>query len=866
MITLNKKLGKKGIYFLCGFAALGMITLFSCSDKERIQKAQNIDISEIMASNRTGLLTPDGKPKDWIELKNNSTDSINLKGFELAVVSMVDPAKENKKKKKKNKDVESSEEEFVSDDNSASEEDGASGANELKEQVLKWEFPDTIIGAGKSLVVFADKGKSADQPNTLSADFTLPKEGATIQFLAPNGDVIKEVKYGRLSADQSYALQDDKTYAATNWQSPGYDNTREGYEAFIEKLDSERNSPLKIWEVMSRAENSTDNWVELKNVSDKEIDLAGYALQKKPGKKQPSWALPSKKLQPGEIITVQLAGNSNPNNPLAASIKLGSAETIILSKDGKFVDGVCAKLTKPGGSIGRINGKKGFYFFSQPSRNQENPEGGKRFIAAMPVFDKKPGIYSKDKKIALRLKDVKKKVHYTLDGSVPTMASPLFKDSIVITENTIVRAFTEGDDQSQPSRIATMTFLPGAQHDLAVMSVTLKDSDLYDYNTGIYADGPGYTAEWPHQGANYWKDWTKNAHVEFFDGKEGFSTDCGLKIFGGFSRSEAKKSFRLKFRGVYGEKEVIYDFFGNGKSIGLKDLVLRSGSQDYNRCMVRDEFFTSLMKAQSPNILVQEYRPVALYVNGKYFGLYYLREKIDNDFVARKLNLPSNDSVNIIMSVGNNERGPKAPYMDLMNYIKTHDMSNQANFEYVKSNVDLEGLIDYKLGEIYSGNTDVGNIRYVRSTTPESDRKWHFVFYDLDATWTGDKPTADHYLSTSPATGNMYVTEQNVMINRLLANKEFRQLFLQRLSHHLHNTFTPQNTTAVFDNLVAKIRPEMKLNAKRWPQLSYEQWEKNTEQFKKKFATKNKLMLQQIREYIKITPEENKKYFGDLGY
>ena len=350
-----------------------------------------------------------------------------------------------------------------------------------------------------------------------------------------------------------------------------------------------------------------------------------------------------------------------------------------------------------------------------------------------------------------------------------------------------------------------------------------------------------------------------------FDGGEGFSTDCGIKIFGGFSRFEAKKSFCLKFKNTYGAKEVTYDFFDQGESVTLSDLVLRSGSQDYNRCMVRDEFFTSLMAAQSPTLLTQPYRPIALYVNAEYFGLYYLRDKIDRDFVARRLGV-SNDSITILMSVGYQEEGSNKEYNRLMNFITSQSMADKDNYDYVKERVDLLGLIDFKIGEIYSGNSDVGNIRYVRSTDEGSDKKWHFVFYDLDATWVGDKPTASFYLSASATDGEASVGVHNRMISRLLTNSEFRQLFMERLSHHLHNTFTVKNTTAVFDALVKTIRPEMKRNCERWPQLSYNTWEKNIVKFRERFSVKNKMMLKDLRQFLSITEEENKKYFSDLGY
>lgn len=846
------------------------LSLISCSEGRKLEDGQNIVINEIMTSNRTGLLSAKGKTHDWIELKNTSGDSISLEGFQLAVIKL-EPDSIIKDAKNINK-------------NSDTDEESEENLEKADTQEMYWSFPDVKIGPGECMIVFADKKKEkaegekkdksekkadkAKDPNKiLKADLKLPKEGGTLQFLSPGGTVIKEVKYGKMAPDQALALQTDGTYAPTFMQSPGFENTPAGYEAAQEVMADQRQDPLKIWEVMSRAEHSYENWVEIKNTGNSEIDLSAYALSKKNTKKD-VWNLPERKLQPGEIITIQLAGK-HARNPLDAPFKMGNAETVILSKDGKFVDGVCAKNTLIGGSIGRLNGKKGFFYFSEPSKGAENSASGKRFIADAPLFDKKPGPYPKQDKLTLRLKNPAQKVHYTLDGSLPTSDSPVLKDSIVLNKATVVRAFAEGDSTSLRSRTATASYLLGADHDMPVINIAVNRGDLYDYNTGIYAEGPGYTPQWPHSGANYFKKWTRRAYVEFFDNKEGnqgFATDCGLMIFGGFSRFEAKKSFRLKFRGKYGNSEMEYDFFGNGQPLELEDMVLRSGSQDWNRCMVRDEFFTSLLKAESPELLTQIYRPVALYINGEYFGLYYIREKIDKNFVARQLKLPTNDSINIIMSRGYNEEGSSIPYNQLMQYVSSHDMSNPEHYKYMKDNVDLQGLIDYKLGEIYSGNTDVGNIRYVRSTAPGSDRKWHFVFYDLDASWVGMKPSPEFYLSTGPVASNAGVAVHNVMINRLLANKEFRELFLQRLSHHMKTTFSPKNATAVFDNLVNQIKPEMKRNCERWPQLSYEKWEKNIEDFRAKFNDKPKVMLDGIRDYLHVTDAENKKYFSNLGY
>ena len=798
---------------LCKFAVmLCMATLLffgaslvSC-DKVGGKSENAFVISEIMASNHTGLCAQNGNLYDWIEIKNTSSGAANLGKLSLIVTDKA--GKKNNKSKKK-----------------------------------QWQFPDIEVKPGECVLVFASKEAVSDSAQELHANFKLPSDGATVKLMAED-EVVNEVKYPHLEDDQCYRLVADSTYEVSYEQTPGFDNTREGVELYNTAVDKQRQGPLRLWELLSKPEGEdAKSWVEIKNVSSSPVDLKDYCLTTS-SKEMNKWQLPEVQLQPGQLYVI------DSNDPM---FKIGGGKEVMLTQNGKFVDGIAPKLAPIGVSVGRCEGRDGMFFFTEPSRGADNTSHPLRYVAQKPLFAVKPGVYSGKNEMSIAFNTHGATVHYTLDGTKPSPSSPVYKDTIKITKTTTVRAYAEGDSTTLPSHVATGTYIFDEQHTISVMNITVDSTDLYDYHKGIYVDGPDAQAEMPHYGANYWKKWWKMAHVEFFDGKEGFSEDCQLAIFGGYSRFRDKKCFKIRFKNTNGPSHIFYDLFDLGKSEKFKKFVLRSGSQDDNGVMARDEFFTSLMKANSPSMLVQDYRPVALYINGGYFGLYYIREKIDEHFVARHLKV-SNDSA--IVRVGSDSP-------EILSFIASHNLEDPANYQWINQRYDLMSLADQRLGEIYCNNTDVCNVKYVYSPDPAGDRKWHVVFFDLDWSWF-KKTTPANYLFMGGAGEKRNTC--NKLINAVIKNKDFRTLFLERLSLHMHKTFTVENTTAVFDKLINTIKPEMKRNCERWPKLTYEKWEKNVQDFRTNLTTRNKTMLNELRSTLNITPEEEKKYFADLGF
>lgn len=819
---------------------------------------QKLVINELMTTNEATVING-GESSDWIEIKNISDGSISLGKYSIMaekvkVEESVDSLGEKKvddkdtKKKKKDKKKDKVETDSIAEE--------------------RWFFPERELEPGAELLVYVG-GKDDANGKKVVANIKVPSKNGHVMLLAPNGKILSEVDYGQMETDQSLMRLDDGDMVKSDMPTPGFDNTREGFEAYMAEWEAQRTSGLKIWEVKGNGSSLTEQWIELKNTSAAPISLKDYALTNKADKPQ-KYQLPDTELAPGAIYTVKTMGKTAAKNRTdVAGFKMGDNDAALLTMKGKVVDAVSGRGTIMGTSRGRVDGKKGLFYFASPTMGTENTSKGCRFVAPLPTTDKRPGIYPDQQTLTIAINDNGQKVHYTLDGSEPTTASALYTKPIQIAKTTTIRYFAEGDEQSMRSAVMTDTYILGLKNSLPVVQVTIRKADLYDPTNGIYVEGnrtPNVVKVGNHsenRNANYLQKWAKKAHVEFFDGKEGFEADCALKIFGAGSRHLEKKSFSLKFDSEFGPSTVTYDFFNTGKPVEMEDVVLRSGTTDNRGVMIRDEFFTSLMAPECPTLLTQAYRPVALYLNDEYYGIYFFREKIGKDFISRHLGV-TKSNITIIRSQ-KAELGSVAEFDSITQYARTHDMSTKEAYEFMDKRIDFMSLIDQKLGQMFSANTDIYNVRQVKSSDEGCNQKWHWILYDLDNSFGSIKPMAFYLRSSfNQGIGSQPVSYNNAIIDRMLANKDFRKLFLERVSHHMHHTFKPDHALAHFDEMIKQIEPEMPRQIQRWGMLSMDTWHRNIDSFKTRLKDRWKVVLDDVRTEVGVTAEENSKYFGDL--
>lgn len=744
-------------------------------------------ISEVMTSNLSTITNSAGLLCDWIELTNTGSEPAVLDGA------------------------------YLSDD---------------PDQRSQWQIPSLTLQPGQSVVIPCSGSAAAAG----EATFALKKSGCTITLTAPSGNTVHTLEVPVLDDDRSWARSEDGTYAVTDAPTPGYANNDAGREAFL--LTQVPSGALVISEVMpsnaqflQQSDGKCYDWVELQNISDVSINLADYCLSNDPD--FPAlMALPQQTLEPGERIVVICSGNTALSGTyIHAPFTISRTESwiYVTYKDGGFSDYMRICDVPYQGSIGKVTGENGTYYFTEPTPGTENGTGV-AFISHTPQILTQDGVFNDVDSITVEISG-SDTIRYTLDGSLPTANSPIYTEPIILTSTTVVRAAGFGDGKLR-SDVVTGAYIINENHTLPVISVATDSENLF---------GPGiYT--------NYWSEDEVLCNLKLFEGDTGFTIDCGLKMFGHTGLKDPKKSFKVNFRGRYGEDMLHYPVYGEDAPQYYDSLIIRAG-QDYPISIFRDELFTSLCRDTGNNVLAQRNKYCILYINGQYWGIYCMKEAFSETMYATNYNV-SVDSVEMIQAPVNAD----SEMFQFMKYCWNHDLSDPEAWEYVSSRVNIDSLIDWMIMEGYSTNTDVQqNLRYFRST--ERGNKYEFAFYDID--WG--------FYFNCQFTNLLSPEEewQHMSISRgFMENPQFRQKFLERLSYLMETTLSDEHVLARIDYYAELLDPEVERERDRWGS-NYTAWQNRVQELRD-FVNDNHLqkMVDSLRRYIGLTNAEAQTYFG----
>ena len=506
----------------------------------------------------------------------------------------------------------------------------------------------------------------------------------------------------------------------------------------------------------------------------------------------------------------------------------GVGESIFLSNpDNNIVDSIAFPYTKSDHSYGRYaDGSTGWNYFGSPTPGNSN-----ELSSVYQGYTKEPeislasGYYNGSVEVDIVNMEPGDTIRYSLDGSWVSDSSDIFSGIILIDSTSIFRArvFKSG---FLPGNVSSNSYFINFDTELAVISISLDPHDLWDWEEGIYVMGPNASPSYPYKGANFWMDWEKPSHIEFFDKNKnlGFELDADIKIHGGFSRGEPMKSLRILTSGKYDQSEINYQVFEDKNIQKFNRLILRNSGQDYNNAHFRDALIHKIVQPKT-SIPIQDYEPMVVFLNGEYWGIHNMREKIDRFYVSENFGIHV-DSTEVLRENHKIIEGDFYHYVKMIDYIRNVPVVDSMVYDSISKLLHIENYTDYFIAEMYFVNSDGWpghNTKYYRAANDTA--RWHYILTDTDFCLGLYSQAYKNELfrvlySSIPYSHNHWA------FRRLLENENYKRYFINRSADMYNTMLLSSNVVQKVHSFKARLSAEMERHLTRW-EGSYSEWEAN---------------------------------------
>lgn len=808
--------------FLYNLFAL-LLVFFCCGMFGANVFGQNLVINEFCSLN-TSVFDDDNDTPDWIEIYNPTSSSINLGDY------------------------------YLSDDD---------------ENFKKWNFPAMQLEPNAYLMVFAS-GKDRKEQNYLT---NLINMGDTFAYVIGSENIPVDWKQPSFSANDwemgasgfGYGDEDDETFieegtlsvfVRRNFEIEDVNQLNkiyfhvdydDGFVAYINGKEIAR-ANLGTPGTEVNYDQEADSYVEpviINGIAPELFEINDVANFLVNGDNVLAIQIHNNSSNSSDLTLIPflsvesespVAGRPMPSilgmssRSLHTNFKItADGENILLCNSSeKIIDQTDSIVLPSGVSYGRSVDDNSWLYYSEPTPGTSNITNGYRFLGNSIVsFAPVGGKYGTSKQVRLS-SYAGGIIYYTTDGSVPNETSDVYREAIDIDETTVIKAIVYSDDVLPVSPSVETYILESRAFDLPVISISSDPDNFFDWNKGILVEGPNAQGSFPYFGANFWQDWERPIYIEYYDeaGVKKFESPGGTKVFGGWSRGMNQKSLSLFARKAYGAKSFDYKFFEERANDKFKSLVLRNSGNDSDRSHIRDGIMTGLV--HNVDIDRQAFQPTIIYINGEYWGVLNLREKINEDFLEQNHDGVDADEVDILERDGwAVVEGSSDHYRDMISYIEQNGLVDQDDYDYVAGLMDVDNFMDYQIAQIYYDNQDWpgNNIKFWR---PQRENgKWRWILYDTDfgfgigfGAWgSGYQINTLEFALYADGGGWPNPDWSTFLLRSFVENDKFVQSFSNRFADRLNHDFSSDNVTDFIYSIEHKVSDEVPYHSIRWDNL-----------------------------------------------
>jgi len=550
-----------------------------------------------------------------------------------------------------------------------------------------------------------------------------------------------------------------------------------------------------------------DDWIELHNTTTSDFDLSSCYLTD-------NLTNPTKwKFPPNTIIKANsflIVWANSVNNQLNTNFNLSASgeEIGLFSSNLILIDSIRFGQQLSDISFGRKDDKNTLkVFFKTPTFQKTNTESEYFLgICENPSFTTKSGFYN-SLVVEIQSNTSNDSIYYTTDNSTPTRNSTLYKSPFSISKTTNIRAVCVRYKYQNSFTSAASYFINQAQNKLPVWSITTDSVNLYG-TTGIYS--------------HPWTDGLECVVDNVFinNNLESFNIKSGLRIQGSSSVGMPKKSFREFYKSNLGNEYLNYHLFSLSNLVFFKNVVLRAGYDDDLTdgvgTLLRDPLSSDLWRKTGGLTSLSEWS--VLYLNAKYWGIYNIRESINEYFIEHHTGATNFELIRYQKEGAEVKYGTGIEWQKLVSFFNTTNFSTENSFYAASEFIDMDNFINI-LAFVHCTqyrSWTWGSFAY-KEYAPNS--KWRWTIWDTDrsfttSNWNGF--TEYQYLSAEKWS--------NFMPQKLLENQIFRHKLINRIADLLNSEFLPDKATASLDSIQNIIEPEIQNEIIRWTSISYNSW------------------------------------------
>ena len=691
---------------------------------------------------------------------------------------------------------------------------------------LKWNCPDVVLEPGEYRLIFLSGRESVE--TELHAPFSVSASDSGLMLYHAATRTVQQIPWiPELPKNTSVGLGDDGSLRYYKYPTPGAENAASVGD--VKELGAFPSDSVFISEVS--ASGSGKDWIELCNGSGEKVDLSG-------------WRLCDNLAQTNPYI---LQGTLKPSGysvfkPDSFGVAATGEAVFLFDAQGMLRDrfetgDLCGGITS--GRTGDPSLPRVFFLKSTPGKaNSASYVLGR---TPSPILSDAALYRTEPFTVRIDCADPDAVIRYTLDGSEPSASSRVYTEPIAIDRSVTLRMFAQSA-HSLPSKIQTAHYLFVERHTLPVVCIACSPKEFKQF-TAIRSQ-----MRYPHT----------DAQITFFepDGTLGTSFPADINPRGNQSIKNPQKSLSIHLRARLGQSTVNYPFWGKGTAMDFASLILRNGSQDYEKARLRDSF--AHLAVSGLSLDSGHTRPVIVYVNGSYYGIMDLNDCLNQDYLVTYYHadpaLISHISTNSTVRYGTNN-----DFLRIRTYAKSEAFSRDAVVEQFAQWVDVDYIIDYVIAQTFFCNYDVKNQSYW--ATSDYSIRWRPVFYDIDRCFTDGSSPRNLFQSYFNQDGVRYDTAGHTVNMDIYAalrrNPAWCSRFVRRYAELLQSDFSVERLQALLDKTAAALRPEMERHIALYhAPASVNEWEKCVASMREEIARRHVQIQKQIREEFRLSESE----------